>query len=171
MTDLTELDSLRQQERLKADEHVVALQAWRNLIRVNAAVNNAVEHALRDTDLPLTWGEVLIRLVGMPGGSMRMQDLADQLIFSRSGVTRLIDRIQAAGLIRREEADSDRRGTLAVITPEGRSRLQESLPWVSTVIDDKFSRHLTAREADSLRRILEKLLHAYGLQEAASVRT
>lgn len=69
----------------------------------------------------------LMRLSRSPGGRLRMTDLASQTLLSTSGVTRVVDRLQRAGLVLRESSPDDRRSTYAVLTPEGEGRLREAL--------------------------------------------
>ncbi len=72
--------------------------------------------------------EVLLRLARSSGGSLRMSDLAAQTSLTSSGITRLIDRLVAAGLVRREACATDRRTTYAVVSGKGRARLEAALP-------------------------------------------
>ncbi len=139
------------------------MQAWRALLNAQAVVLDAVEGQLQDQgQLPLAWFEVLARLADEPQGALRMQDLADRLVLSRSGVTRLVDRLEAAGLIERASCPSDRRGTYAVLTEAGRSALQRAQPLVGRAVEEQLGRHLDASEAQLLESILGKLLEAHG---------
>src|SRR5438045_7775862 len=98
------------------------LAAWIALIEAHAAAVESVEADLvRDAGLPLSWHEVLARLARSEGGAMRMQELARSVLLSKSGLTRLADRMETAGLIERSACESDRRGTNAVITDKGRT--------------------------------------------------
>lgn len=138
-------------------------EAWRTLLNAHAVVLDAIERQLqREAGMPLTWHEVLIRLSEAPDGSLRMQDLADRLVLSRSGVTRLVDRLEAAGLIERASCPSDRRGTYAVLTDAGRSALERLQPLLRPAVQQHFGRYLTEPEAELLRSILDKLLTAHG---------
>jgi MarR family transcriptional regulator, 2-MHQ and catechol-resistance regulon repressor len=105
------------------------ITAFGMLLEARAAVGNAVarEHE-RTTGLPPVWFEVLIRLIRSPEHKLRMTDLAQQLQLSTSGLTRLVDRIEAAGYVRREPCPGDRRGLNAVLTDEGEAVLQKALP-------------------------------------------
>src|SRR3712207_2736179 len=88
--------------------------AWRAFLRAHAAAVGRIERDLAadEPDLPLTWYDVLVALVGAPDHRLRLRDLADQALLSRSGLTRLVDRLERAGLLRREPDPSDRRGAL-----------------------------------------------------------
>ena len=109
--------------------------------------------------LPVAWFEVLARLSHGPGGGLRMLELADQLLLSRSGVTRLMDRLESAGLIRREVYPSDRRGTVAVLTDRGRAAFQSATPDFLDELRERFG-HLSAQEAAQLRDALARQARA-----------
>jgi DNA-binding MarR family transcriptional regulator len=135
--------------------------AWRVLMELHASVVDALERHLHEGGgVPLAWYEVLLRLSHAPDASIRMQDLADVLLLSRSGVTRLADRLEAAGLIERRVCETDRRGTLAVITGAGRDAIERATPLVVEALDQHFARHLTKTDARALLPILEHVLDA-----------
>ncbi len=139
------------------------LRAWRTLLTAQAVVLDAIEGQLQDErQLPLAWFEVLARLSSTEGGAVRMQDLADRLVLSRSGVTRLVDRIEAAGLIERASCPSDRRGTFAVLTDAGRRAFAGAHSVVDRAVEEHFARHLDPSETRLLGSILAKLLDAHG---------
>ena len=99
------------------------------LVEAHARLTGALGAELQQaTTLPLAWFEVLLRLGRSPERRLRMSELARQMPLSTSGLTRLIDRVEAAGLVRREACPSDRRGQLAVLTDAGEAALAEALP-------------------------------------------
>jgi DNA-binding MarR family transcriptional regulator len=101
------------------------IDAWRLLLESQALVVERVEAALAERGLPpLAWYDVLWAVREAPGGRLRQSRIADAVVMSRSGLSRLVDRIEAAGLLRREAAPSDRRGTEVVLTDEGRAMLR-----------------------------------------------
>ena len=108
--------------------------------------------------LPLSWFDVLIHLYEAPKGRLRLQALADSVVLSRSGLTRLIDRMEAAGLVRRELSAEDRRGFYAVLTENGRRRFEEVLPGHRTDIEEHFTHHLTGEEMETLTALLSKII-------------
>src|SRR5438105_12299452 len=111
----------------KPDERRVG--AWRALLAAHAAlVDRLGEELQEERDLPLPWYEVLLFLNRAQDGRLRMGELAGSLLLTPSGVTRLVDRMEAKGLIQRQRCPSDRRGWLAVITTAGRSRLKAAAP-------------------------------------------
>jgi DNA-binding MarR family transcriptional regulator len=88
---------------------------------------------------------------------MRMADLAAQVALSPSGLTRAVDRMEEAGLVARESCPSDRRGAFAVLTDEGRARLEEGLPGQVAEIQRHFLDLLTPAELTRLTATLRKL--------------
>ena len=110
--------------------------------------------------VPLAWFEVLRLLAEDANGARRMQDVAEHLRLSKSGVTRLVDRMEAAGVIARQSCSQDRRGTYAVLTDAGRETLQRSEPTVLTAVAERFGQHLSKREAELLLSALNKVIEA-----------
>ncbi|HEY1358263.1 MAG TPA: MarR family transcriptional regulator [Thermoleophilaceae bacterium] len=103
------------------------LSAWAGFLRTHAELTRALDAELVEAhDLPLSSYEVLLRLARAPQGSLRMSDLAESVLLSRSGLTRLVDRLAKAGLIERRECPTDQRGILAVITEDGRRVYREA---------------------------------------------
>jgi DNA-binding MarR family transcriptional regulator len=97
------------------------LAAWRGMLRAHAQLVKTLDAELaREHDMPLSSYEVLLYLNDSATGRMRMSELADSVLLSRSGLTRLVDRLERDGLLKRERCDSDARGFFAEITPEGR---------------------------------------------------
>ena len=103
------------------------LRAWRGLLRAHACLAKRIDAELESTHgLPMSSYEVLHRLEDANRGRMRMCDLAEQAQLSRSGLTRLVDRLERDGLIERCSCSHDARGAYACLTDAGRSRLQEA---------------------------------------------
>jgi DNA-binding MarR family transcriptional regulator len=99
------------------------LDAWRGFLRTHATLSRELDAELaRAHDLPLGSYEVLLFLADAPGGKMRMAELADSVLLSRSGLTRMVDRMERQGLVTREPCPGDARGLNAVITAQGRDR-------------------------------------------------
>jgi DNA-binding MarR family transcriptional regulator len=96
------------------------LAAWRGFLRVHSALAKQLDAQLEaEHDLPLSSYEVLITLRSAPGRRLRMAELADAVLLSRSGMTRLVDRLERDGLLVRDTCASDARGCFAVLTPAG----------------------------------------------------
>jgi len=104
--------------------------------------------------------EVLMRLARSPGSRLRMTDLAGQTSLSTSGVTRVVDRMDRDGLVRREACPSDRRSSYAVITAAGRQRLDEVLPGHLALVQQWFIGQLTPQQLDDMLESLRTLRDA-----------
>jgi DNA-binding MarR family transcriptional regulator len=133
------------------------LATWRAFLAAHARVVGEIEDALREEGLPpLTWYDVLWPLYRAPGHRLRMKQLADEVVLSRTGLVRLVDRIETAGLLRREPVPDDRRGAYAVITDKGMAMLRRMWPVYARGIRSQF---LDAVGADrqSLQQALERL--------------
>jgi DNA-binding MarR family transcriptional regulator len=139
------------------------LSAWLNLIQSYEAVAAGLEGTLeRANGLSLPEHEVLVRLSEAPEGRLRMLDLTNLVLLSKSGVTRLIDRMEREGLVGRQACQTDRRVVYAAITPKGRTVLQEATPAFLAGIEQHFARHLSEADVRTLRRVLRKLLVGNG---------
>jgi DNA-binding MarR family transcriptional regulator len=138
------------------------LRVWRELLRVHALVTHALDRELGESrDLPLAWYDVLASLDDA-GGRLRMQTLAQRVVFSRSGTTRLVDRMVAAGVVRRERCAADGRGTYAVLTPLGKRRLRDASGLHLRGVRDHFTRHLTEPDVRAMHEALRRILDAEG---------
>ncbi|MEO5876621.1 MAG: MarR family transcriptional regulator [Streptosporangiaceae bacterium] len=105
------------------------LAVWKVLLRAQVQISRHLHNELlAGHDLALGSYDVLQNLAEQPDGRLRMNDLADRVLLSRSGLTRLVDRLQRDGLVRRESCASDARGLFAVITKRGGLRLREATP-------------------------------------------
>jgi DNA-binding MarR family transcriptional regulator len=124
------------------------LSAWRAVLNAHASVVDRVEQALAEADLPpLAWYDVLWAVRRAPDRRIRMAELADSLTLSRGGPTKLADRLEACGLLRRERAEDDGRGLYAVLTEAGDETLRRMWPVYSRVLRATFVDALTADEA------------------------
>jgi DNA-binding MarR family transcriptional regulator len=134
------------------------VDVWRSFLRAHAGVVAALEKDLvAHSQLPLAWYDVLLQLVEAPQWRLRMAELAERVLLSRSGLTRLVDRLEREGLVVREPVPGDARGLFTVLTPSGFARLRDATPvhlagvdayWVSRFDDD---------ELGQLRALLERL--------------
>jgi DNA-binding MarR family transcriptional regulator len=97
------------------------LASWRGFLRVHAALAGELDaELLEHHGLPLSSYEVLLTVADATGERMRMSEIADSVLLSRSGVTRLVDRLERDGLVARIPCEDDARGQYAVLTPRGR---------------------------------------------------
>jgi DNA-binding MarR family transcriptional regulator len=134
------------------------LAAWSSLLHGQAALVGVLDHELTaELGLPLTWYDVLVTLHAA-GGRLRMQELARSIVLSKSGLTRLVDRMVAAGLVAREPCEGDRRGLLAALTPEGTAMLGRAAPVHLRGIEEHFGRLLSGDEADVVRTVFDRVL-------------
>jgi DNA-binding MarR family transcriptional regulator len=142
---------------------VQELGVWRSFLRAHASIAGRLERDLiADHGLPLAWYDVLLQLAEAPGHRMRMTDLAERVLLSRSGLTRLVDRLAADGLVERAACPSDARGTYTVITGGGLRRLREAAPTHLRGIGEYVAGPLSGEELETLRGLLHKLLQAAG---------
>lgn len=136
-------------------------EAWRAFIVAHAVAIERIERALAGAGLPpLGWYDVLLELSVAPGRRLRMHELARAVVLSRSGLTRLVDRLEGAGLLRREPDPTDRRGSFAVLTEEGEAMRQRMWPVYAEGIHESFGRHLSDEEARTLAGVLGRLAGA-----------
>ena len=132
--------------------------AWMAVCRTHAAVTGRLQEALTDAGLPpLGWYEVLSALADAPEQHLKMGDLAEALVISRGGLTKLVDRLVKAGLLKRTFCETDRRVSYAALCPAGTEMLAEMQPIVATEIDASFASSLSARQAGTLRESLAKV--------------
>jgi DNA-binding MarR family transcriptional regulator len=141
-------------ERLLTDEE---RGLWRLFVTLNFAINRALDQELRvQSDLTLPEFEVLYQLTSAPGNRMRMRDLASHLLFTRSGATRLIDRLEHAGYVERDYCDQDGRGVFANLTQAG----FETFEAASVDYVEALRRHFLDRlrgDLRTMRRLLRRL--------------
>jgi DNA-binding MarR family transcriptional regulator len=143
------------------------LRAWRNLLRAQACLAKRVGSELeRAHHLPMTSYEVLNYLFDAPSGRMRMCDLAEQAQLSRSGLTRLVDRLERDGLLSRCSCDHDARGAYACVTDAGRERLSDARVTHLAVVREQFFSHFNEAELDLLADMWERIAPCTGQLEA-----
>ncbi len=134
------------------------LGAWRGLLRVHARMTKALDAQLvREHGLPLSSYEVLLFLVEAPGERLRMSELADGVLLSRSGLTRLVDRMEREGLLHRERCADDARGYHAEITDKGRTLFARARGTHLDGVRERFLSHLSEAELRTLGELWEKV--------------
>jgi DNA-binding MarR family transcriptional regulator len=134
------------------------LGAWKALLGSHAALVARVEAALDDAGLPqLAWYDVLWAVRNAPGRRLRMADLAERVTISRGGLSKLADRLEAAGLLRRERADEDGRGLYAVLTDDGNTLLGRMWPVYARTLRESFVDSLSDDEAAVIARSLARV--------------
>jgi DNA-binding MarR family transcriptional regulator len=123
------------------------LSVWRTFLRTHAAAVRQLEHDLAaDADVPLGWYDVLLQLAEAPEHRLRMAELADRVLLSRSGLSRLVDRLVAEGMVTRAPFPGDGRGLYTVLSRAGMERLRQAAPihlagvqryWLSKFTDEQ----------------------------------
>lgn len=147
------------------------LTAWRAFVNAHATAIDRIERDLADAgQISLTWYDVLVALWEAPEHRLRLNELARAIVLSRSGLTRLVDRLEAAGLLRREPCPGDRRGAYAVLTPAGREAQLAAWPVYARGIEAHFARHLSDAEAASMATALGRV-GSRETEDGESVRT
>ena len=123
------------------------LAVWRGFLRLHAALAKQLDAELEAAHgLPLSSYEVLINLQAAPGRKRRMAELADSVLLSRSGTTRLVDRLERDGLLERDTCDSDGRGCFAVLTDQGEELLSKARATHLEGVRERFLRHFEPAE-------------------------
>jgi DNA-binding MarR family transcriptional regulator len=133
-------------------------RAWRAFLDAQAALLRLLEAELVEKeDMTLGEFDVLIQLKMAPERRLRMTELSERVRLSRSGLTRLVDRLVQAGLVERGRCASDRRGTFAILTPAGTSRVRHAQPVHLRGIREHFGKRLSAAQLSAVAEALEPL--------------
>jgi len=134
------------------------LTVWRTMLRAQVRISRRLQAGLlAEHDLALGSYDVLMHLGEAPGGRLRMNDLADRVLLSRSGLTRLVDRLQREGLVVRQTCPSDARGLYAVVTPAGQDRLAAATPTYRQGVRDYVLSRLDEDDLRTFGLVLSKL--------------
>ncbi|MDX6602026.1 MAG: hypothetical protein QOF13_1228 [Solirubrobacterales bacterium] len=133
-------------------------EAWGALTRTHAAIIQRLQEMLSAADFPpLPWYEVLATVSEAPDERLKMGDLAEALVITRGGLTKLVDRLVKAGLLERTFCETDRRVSYATLTPAGRDLLAEMRPAVIAELEVAFSANLSVAQAKDLRQTLDSV--------------
>ena len=133
------------------------LAAWRAFLRANSTMLRRIAVDLEDAGLPpLTWYDVLAALRDAPERALRQVELAERVLLSNSGLSRLIDRIERGGLVRRRPCETDRRSFYVQLTPEGAEMLERMWPVYARGIADDFLPALGSNPCE-VREMLETI--------------
>jgi DNA-binding MarR family transcriptional regulator len=143
-----ELDHVSEQE----------FEAWRLFLRAHAAITRRLDSRLSCThQLTLSQYEVLFRLAKAPGRKMRMSELAESVLLTRSGVSRLVGALEQAGMVRRASCSADGRGAFALLTPAGDEKLREAAGTHMDGVRELYLRRFSKSELDRLADLLAVL--------------
>ena len=144
------------------------LGAWRGMLRVHSALIRDLDAELeREHGLPLSSYEVLLNLAGRPDARMRMSELADSVLLSRSGCTRLVDRLQREGLVTRDECPRDARGAYAVITEAGLERFRAAQVTHLEGVRERFTSRFSEEELEQLGTLWDRIVPGASGREPA----
>ncbi len=133
------------------------LRAWRLFFESSLALIDVLDDDFEhDAGFPVQWYDVLVHLDDVPEG-LRMNELAGRILYSKSGLTRVVDRMEKAGLVRRVVPENDRRSIFVVQTDKGRETMQRARRKHHDWIEEHFSRPLRDTDIKALIRALEKL--------------
>ncbi len=133
--------------------------AWRSVLVAHSIVTRRLDDELRaETGMGLAEYDALVQLAGAVDGRLRMNQLADLVLLSRSGVTRLVDRLVADGLVARTSCPSDARGSMAQLTERGRDALRTASRTHLRGVERYFMSVLTDDDAQALRRALDGVI-------------
>ena len=142
----------------KISRHDPRLRAWAAFLRAHARIIRALERDLQEREgMALTDYDVLVQLAATEPHRLRMSELADRLLLSRSGVTRLVDRLESDGLVERVTCTDDRRGQWASLTHAGYERLRTATPVHLRGVAEHFIDRLDREELAALERTLARL--------------
>jgi DNA-binding MarR family transcriptional regulator len=138
------------------DDHELA--AWEGFLEVGAMLGRRVEQQLKEqAGLSHPQYEVLARLSAAPGGELRMTELAEIALTSKSGLTYQVAQLEKAGLVRRGSCPTDERGVVATLTEKGWQKLRASAPGHATLVRDLFRDGLTDKQFAGLAEGVEAL--------------
>jgi DNA-binding MarR family transcriptional regulator len=136
----------------------IAMAAWRAFLEAHAHITELLEQELQaEHHLSLPWYDVLVQLNEVPDRRLRMTELAAAVLLSKSGLTRLVDRMLSAGLVDREADPGDRRGIYVCLTDAGLQRLREAAPTHLRGIQEHFGSRLSIDEASTIADALGRL--------------
>ena len=135
--------------------------AWARLLRAQSVLLERVETELKEAGLPpLTWYDVLIEVHRMPRHEIRQYEIGEKTLLSKYNISRLVDRLEAEGYVRRGACPEDRRGSLVVLTNAGENLLRRMWPVYGAAITRHFASRLTNDEIRQLTALMDKILMA-----------
>jgi DNA-binding MarR family transcriptional regulator len=133
------------------------LRTWQLYFETSLALIDVLSAEFeRDTNLTFQTYDVLVHLEDDPNG-LRMNELAERILYSKSGLTRVVDRLEKEGYVRRVRPENDRRSIFVVLTDEGRAAMDEARRHHRPSIEEHFARHLTDADIKALDRAFSKL--------------
>ncbi len=139
--------------------HDSHLSAWRHFLQLHAHLINQIDKRLSDAQcIPLNWYDVLIELYDVPSQRLRMSDIAGRVVLTRSGLTRLVDRLEEVGYIVREQDPQDKRGFFIVLQASGIEAMRQAWKVYEPAIKELFAQYLSEEEVEVMSKLLERIL-------------
>lgn len=140
-----------------AERHQGA-RAWAAVLRCHAALVPVLSRRVeREAGLPLAWYDVLLELQAAPERRLRITELGERVVLSRSRVSRVVDDLSAAGLVERTPDPTDRRAAFAVLTAKGAGAYERAAPIYLSAIQEQFAAHLSDEERRTVATALERV--------------
>lgn len=137
----------------------VSVRAWARLIRAQQVLLERVEADLKAAGLPpLAWYDVLLELRRAARGQLRQYEIGERVLLSKYNVSRLLDRLEAEGLLTREPCAEDRRGANVAITREGRAAVRKMWPVYARGIEQYFASRFSRQELEQLAELMGRLI-------------
>jgi DNA-binding MarR family transcriptional regulator len=153
----------------KASEDPV-VDAWRGLLVAHSRLVPAVEADLRAAcQVPLSWYDVLLELNAVPDGRLRMSELGQRTVLSRTRVSRVVDELAAAGLAERQPDQADGRSSFAVLTPAGQEALRRAWPLYRQAIHRQLTSRLTLQQCRELAALLGQVIATADLDPPVTI--
>ena len=138
------------------DQH---LNAWRRFITAHAKLIDSINREMLEADvIPLHWYDVLIELYEASERRLRLSELARKVVLSKSGLTRLVNKLAEAGLLARQSSPEDGRGAYAVLTDAGLAAMRQAWPVYAQGIQSYFAQYLSVEEAESVAALFERMV-------------
>jgi DNA-binding MarR family transcriptional regulator len=136
-----------------------AVEAWRGLLVAHSRLVPAIEADLRAAgQVPLSWYDVLLELSAVPDLRLRMSELGQRTVLSRTRVSRVVDELAAAGLAERQPDPADGRSSYAALTPQGKAALRRAWPVYRQAIRRHLGARLTAQQCRELAALLGQVI-------------
>jgi DNA-binding MarR family transcriptional regulator len=136
-----------------------AASAWAALLQTHAALVPRLDRDLHQaTGLPLSWYDILLELAAAPARRLTMTELGERAVLSRTRVSRIVNELETAGLVRREGNPDDGRSAFAAMTPDGLARYRAAVPRYLESIEKHFAAALTDEELELVTKALRKLV-------------
>lgn len=150
-------------------QHADAIDALRASARIRALVMDQIAKEVEEQEgIPFDWFEVLARIAEEPDERIKMADLANWTLHSKSGMTRLFDRIEKAGLACRTTSEEDRRIVFATLTDRGHALLERIMEPVTDIVIERFASHITREEGAFITQTLNRVLAANDVESHPS---